>query len=181
MIRYVGRRLLLAVPTLFGITVIVFVLLHLAPGSPGSGSADSLRHVSGKAAAEMRRQIDALVGEHARAGAILARAEQSGMEVSQAQFDLEGARSALVKARAAVHAFTPEAVKRETEPGLAIGSKAYARGVRALEELAFRRKGLAVSVVIILALIGGLVLKIRQLEGGRPVPGSGGGERSDVL
>ena len=135
----------------------------------------------GKAAAEMRRQIDALVGEHARAGAILARAEQSGMEVSQAQFDLEGARSALVKARAAVHAFTPEAVKRETEPGLAIGSKAYARGVRALEELAFRRKGLAVSVVIILALIGGLVLKIRQLEGGRPVPGSGGGERSDVL
>ena len=55
MIRYVGGRLLLAVPTLFGITVIVFVLLHLAPGSPGSGSAESLRHVSGKAAAEMRR------------------------------------------------------------------------------------------------------------------------------
>jgi len=55
MIRYVGRRLLLAVPTLFGITVIVFALLHLAPGSPGSGSAESLRRVSGKAAAEMRR------------------------------------------------------------------------------------------------------------------------------
>jgi hypothetical protein len=135
----------------------------------------------GKAAAEMRRQIDALVGEHARAGAILARAEQSGMEVSQAQFDLEGARSALVKARAAVHAFTPDAVKRETEPGLAIGSQAYARGARALAELAYRRKGLAVSVLIILALIGGLVLKIRQLEGVRPTPGSGEGERSDVL
>ena len=54
MIRYVGRRLLLAVPTLFGITVIVFVLLHLAPGSPGSGGPESLRRVSGKAAAEMR-------------------------------------------------------------------------------------------------------------------------------
>jgi hypothetical protein len=103
------------------------------------------------------------------------------MEVSQAQFDLNGAKDALVKARAAVHAFEPEAVKQETEPGLAIGAKAYARGVRALEELAFRRKGLAVSVVIILALIGGLVLKIRQLERGRPEPGSGGGERSDVL
>lgn len=37
MIRYVARRLLLAVPTLFGIAVIVFLLLHLAPGTPGAG------------------------------------------------------------------------------------------------------------------------------------------------
>ena len=55
MIRYIGRRLLLAVPTLFGITVIVFLLLHLAPGAPGSGGPESLRRVSGKAAEEMRR------------------------------------------------------------------------------------------------------------------------------
>lgn len=55
MIGYVARRLLLAVPTLFGITVIVFLLLHLAPGSPGAGGPDSVRRVSGKAAGEMRR------------------------------------------------------------------------------------------------------------------------------
>lgn len=55
MIGYVGRRLLLAVPTLFGIAVIVFLLLHLAPGSPGAGGADSSRRMSGKAAEEMRR------------------------------------------------------------------------------------------------------------------------------
>jgi len=54
-IRYVARRLLLAVPTLFGIAVIVFLLLHLAPGTPGAGGADSVRRVSGKAAEEMRR------------------------------------------------------------------------------------------------------------------------------
>jgi hypothetical protein len=86
------------------------------------------------------------------------------MEVSQAQFELNEAKNALVKARATMHAFTIEAVKREIEPGLQISAKAYERGVRALEELQFRRKGLAVSVVIILALIGGLVFKIRQLE-----------------
>jgi hypothetical protein len=103
------------------------------------------------------------------------------MEVSQAQFDLNGAKDALVKARAAVHAFQPEAVKREVEPGLAIGAKTYARGLRALEELRFRRRGLAVSVVIILALIGGLVLKIRQLDHRRSGPGSGGGGGHDVL
>ncbi len=55
MIGYVARRLLLAVPTLFGITVIVFLLLHLAPGSPGAGGADAARRASGRAAEEMRR------------------------------------------------------------------------------------------------------------------------------
>lgn len=55
MIRYAARRLLLAVPTLFGIVVIVFLLLHLAPGTPGAGGADSVRRVSGRAAEEMRR------------------------------------------------------------------------------------------------------------------------------
>jgi peptide/nickel transport system permease protein len=55
-IRYVLRRVLLAVPTLAGIVVLVFCLLHLAPGSPVSAlGADSGRRVSGRAAIEMRR------------------------------------------------------------------------------------------------------------------------------
>ncbi len=54
-IRYVLRRLLLAIPTLFGIAVLVFLLLHLAPGSPGAGGPDSMRRVSSRAAEEMRR------------------------------------------------------------------------------------------------------------------------------
>lgn len=54
MIGYVVRRLALAVPTLLGITVIVFLLLHLAPGAPGAGGADSARRVSAKAAEQMR-------------------------------------------------------------------------------------------------------------------------------
>jgi HAMP domain-containing protein len=45
-----------------------------------------------------------------------------------------------------------------------VSAKAYGRGVRALSELGFRRKGLAVSLVVIFALIVGLVFKIRQLE-----------------
>ncbi|HEY6065203.1 MAG TPA: ABC transporter permease [Thermoanaerobaculia bacterium] len=56
MIRYLLRRLLLAVPTLFGIVVLVFLLLHLAPGSPGpAGSPESGRRVSAAAREEMRR------------------------------------------------------------------------------------------------------------------------------
>ena len=118
----------------------------------------------GKTATEMRALIDSLRREHARAGAILERAEHAGMEVSQARFELNGANDAIVKARAAVHAFTLDAVKKEAEAGLTISAKAHARGERALEELQFRRKGFGVSLAIILVLIAGLVVKIRQIE-----------------
>ena len=86
------------------------------------------------------------------------------MEVSQPLFELNGARTALVKARAAIHGFSLDSVNAEVKPGLEISEKARARGIRALDELQFRRKGLAVSVLIILALIVGLILKIRQME-----------------
>jgi hypothetical protein len=118
----------------------------------------------GKSAVEMRARINSLQAEVEQADTLLLRAERAGMEVSQAQFDLNGARDDLIKARAAVHAFKLEAVKQAVEPGLAVSAKARARGERALEELGFRRKGLAVSLVVIVALIAGLVVKIRQLD-----------------
>ena len=56
MIRYLARRLLLAVPTLLGIVILVFLLLHLAPGSPMSAmGGEASRRVSQRAAEEMRR------------------------------------------------------------------------------------------------------------------------------
>src|SRR5207247_3654101 len=131
---------------------------------------------AGKSAAQMRALIDSLRNESDKARAILLRAEHAGMEVSQAQFDLSGAKDALVRARAAVHAFTAEAVKTEVDTGLGVSGKAHARGVRALEELQFRRKGLAASLVIILVLIAGLVLKIRQIEP-RNEPRNSGSDR----
>jgi len=57
LIRFLVRRIALAIPTLFGIVVVVFLLMHLAPGSPASaiGGAESGRRVSAAARAEMRR------------------------------------------------------------------------------------------------------------------------------
>ena len=125
------------------------------------------------AALEIRAGIERLRGEQAAAAAVLQRAEHAGMEVSQAKFDLNGANDALVKARAAIHAFSVTAVKSEVDSGLAIAAKAHARGVRALDEHGFRRKGLGVSLIVILALIAGLIVKIRQLER-QPPPRDGG-------
>jgi hypothetical protein len=134
----------------------------------GAGSVCEKCHTpddaGGKTAVEMRGLLDRLRGESQQAAALLTRAEHAGIEVSQAQFDLNGARDALVKARAAVHGFKVDAVKQEVEAGLAISGKANNLGLRALDELAFRRKGLAASLVVILVLIVGLVVKIRQVE-----------------
>jgi hypothetical protein len=132
------------------------------------GAACASCHTSddagGKAATGMRAALEALTREHARAAATLERAEHAGMEVSQARVDLTGANDALVKARVADHAANPQAVTQEADIGLAIAGKAYARGLRALEDLKFRRQGLAVSLVIILGVIIGLILKIRELD-----------------
>lgn len=129
------------------------------------GRCHSPESRSGMAAAQMRGLIDSLNLELQRARSVLHRAERAGMEVSQALFELNDAQNALVSARAAVHAFHLDSVRGPVEAGLDVTEVAHIRGQRALDELRFRRMGLAVSVVIILGLIGGLVLKIRQIEG----------------
>jgi predicted CXXCH cytochrome family protein len=121
----------------------------------------------GKTAAAMRESIERLRDDFDKARATLLNAEHAGMEVSQPIFELNGAKTALVKARAAIHVFDLQTVKNEVEPGLEIAKNARARGLKALDELQFRRKGLAISVLIILALIIALIIKIRRLEGKR--------------
>jgi hypothetical protein len=92
------------------------------------------------------------------------RAENAGMEVSNALFELEGVTTSLVSARAAVHSFDVNVVTAEVDEGLAIAAGVFASGEGALRELRFRRTGLVVFVMIIVALIVGLVMKIRQTE-----------------
>jgi peptide/nickel transport system permease protein len=54
--RYVLSRLAAAVPTLFGIVVLVFLLVHLAPGSPVTAmGSESGRRVTGQSAVAMRK------------------------------------------------------------------------------------------------------------------------------
>lgn len=118
----------------------------------------------GALAASMLQSIDRLKASYEKAVAVLGKAEHAGMEVSQPLFELNEAKTTLIKARAAVHGFDQALLDKEIEPGLTVSEKAYARGVKAMNELQFRRKGLAVSAVIIFALIIGLILKIRQME-----------------
>jgi hypothetical protein len=115
-------------------------------------------------AGQIRGDLDTLRGRLERAEEILHRAERAGMEVSQAKFELRGAGDALLKARASVHLADPAAVKALADEGTRIAGRGHARGVQALEDLAFRHKGLWISVGIICVTIVGLVLKIRDLD-----------------
>ncbi len=141
-------------------------LLGLGEGAV-CGRCHSAQDPGGQVAHAMWSLLDSLETQFMAADSLLRRAVRAGMEVSQAQFELESANNALVGARAAVHTFNLVAVRAEVESGLGITEAAYADAGRALEELQFRRVGLAVSVAIIVALIVGLVLKIRQLERSR--------------
>ena len=49
-------------------------------------------------------------------------------------------------------------------PGIAVAEKAYRSGQQAMDELQFRRKGLAVSLIIIAIAVVSIYLKIRQIE-----------------
>jgi hypothetical protein len=95
---------------------------------------------------------------------ILGTAERSGMEVSGPKVELASAHESLVKARVNVHSFNDAEVQKLTDQGVEISQKAYQAGVAALKERDVRRKGLGVSLIFILLAIGGLYLKIRQIE-----------------
>ena len=112
----------------------------------------------------MKSLIDSLEHQRERSLALLHEAENSGMEVSQALFDLDEVGTALVKARTAIHAFQIEPVQTEIETGLETVENAFYRGELALWEHWFRRAGLAISAAIILVLILTLIMKIRHLE-----------------
>ena len=115
-------------------------------------------------AGNMLASIERLKNGYDKANALLLTAEHAGMEVSQPLFELNDAKTALIKSRAAIHGFDQAILDKEVALGLKVAEKAHSRALRALDELQFRRKGLVISALIIFALVVGLILKIRQME-----------------
>jgi predicted CXXCH cytochrome family protein len=121
-------------------------------------------------ASEMHRGVRDLQAKLDSARDILSKAERAGMEVSRPSFDLAEGRDRLVRARVEIHSFDLGQFQKVLAEGLNIAARSESSGVRAMEELAFRRKGLAVSSAILLVMIGLLILKIRQLGKDRHAP-----------
>jgi predicted CXXCH cytochrome family protein len=113
----------------------------------------------------MASVLDSLQRAEESSRAVLEEAENMGMEVSQALFELEDVNNVQTRAHSAIHSFHVGSVRDQVAAGLEITSRAEARGREALEEHSFRRWGLGLSSAIIVLLIIGLLLKIRELEG----------------
>ncbi len=117
----------------------------------------------GKAAAAMHADLVSLSGEIRAAREGLDRAAEAGMEVSKTRFELSKADDALTTARTDVHRFQVAAVHTTASAGFVVARAARKAADRALAERDYRRKGLFVSLAVILVAIGALVLRIRTL------------------
>jgi predicted CXXCH cytochrome family protein len=115
-------------------------------------------------AAVMHDRLSNLASAIAGSEDLLRRAEQKGMEVSQAKLQSAQARDALLKARVTVHTFRDSDLQRDTDAGLAVTRQTYAAGEKALSEWRFRRIGLGLSLAMIALTLVGLRLYITVLE-----------------
>jgi hypothetical protein len=135
---------------------------------PGPDSLCATCHAEGDrgfaASKEMHAALTDLDGALAKSAEILGRAERAGMEVSEPKLTLSSGREQLIKARVEIHALNPTKVREATGAGLKLSREAERRGHEALEEYAFRRKGLALSLVVIAIVVLALWLYIRELE-----------------
>ena len=117
-----------------------------------------------KAATAMRSSIEKLKDAIARSAALVAEAENAGMEMGGQQLALREAGNQLTLARTEMHAFDPKPVEDVLQAGLGITAKVDAEGQAALAEVSYRRTGLAISLGAILLVVVALSLKIRSLK-----------------
>jgi predicted CXXCH cytochrome family protein len=142
-----------------------------AMAGTGAGSVCTQCHKDDKGFAGATRiggGMEKLNTDVASAGTLLDLAERAGMEVSKPKFELREASDALTQARVLVHTANPEEVEKALGPGEATANKSYQAGLNAFAELAYRRRGLIISLVFILFLASLVYLKIRQIEGKSP-------------
>jgi len=107
------------------------------------------------------RQLDEAINNADR---VLALAESSGMEVSEARLAQNQARDSLTKARVTVHSFRKELVDQDIQAGLNIAAKNLQAGQKAMVERNYRRVGLGMSLVAIGIVLLGLRLYIKKIE-----------------
>jgi predicted CXXCH cytochrome family protein len=119
-------------------------------------------------AARMRASIDKLRdGIDANTDSI-ARVKNSGMEVGDQELALHEAGTKLILARTELHAFNPGSLDEVVNDGMKVVGTVQAGGNRAAAELAYRRRGLFVSLGAILLFVLALSMKIRRLNKQHP-------------
>ncbi len=139
-------------------------MLSTAPGAVCATCHEGPDDNGVKGAAAMRRAIERLKIALDGSNAVVSRLGNAGMEVGSQELTLAEARTHLTLARTELHTFDPPKVDAIIEGGLKLVADVDSAGDAATAELAYRRRGLALSLGAILLFVGALALKIRQLE-----------------
>ncbi len=111
----------------------------------------------------MRKGLTGLADGIDRAKAVLDRAEDAGMLVDDGRLVLRDAHEDQILARVSVHAFADKPFAATAAKGIAEAAHAEAIGKAALDELRYRRNGLAVATLLIVGFLVTLWFKIRRL------------------
>ena len=139
-------------------------MLSTAPGAVCATCHEGPDDNGVKGAAAMRRAIERLKTALDGSNAVVSRLGNAGMEVGSQELTLAEARTHLTLARTELHTFDPPKVETIIEGGLKLVADVDSAGDAATAELAYRRRGLALSLGAILLFVGALALKIRQMD-----------------
>ena len=138
-------------------------MLSAAPGGKCAGC-----HKPGSVAEQGTSAIVAsfrgLQGAVSSADSLLGVAEVRGMETGPGREGLKEAQDRLVGVRAGLHSFDAKQIGGVLAEGAGLARKATDYGREALRDWRNRRVGMALSLVVILILIGLVVAKIRRME-----------------
>jgi len=124
-----------------------------APGSPGD-----------RAAREIVTRFAALDQGIAHGDSLAAAAESLGMDTELAKTTLREARDRMTNVRAALHSFDRPTITGVLKEGENFARQGSDQAGSLLRDWHNRRVGMAMSLLVILALIGLLVARIRSLE-----------------
>ena len=145
-------------------------LLGTGPGAVCIKCHSSSDNVNGyKVARQMKSWLDSLAEQDTLANDLVFEAEQKGMEIEEAKFELRNIHQARVETRTVVHSFNEKKFKEVVDKGFVSSKNVIAEARGAIHEYYFRRVGLGVSVLIISFLIIVLFLYIRKIEKQNPI------------
>ena len=139
---------------------------HAMIGVEGDAVCATCHDASGNGAAtikKFRAGLEGLSAAMTAAEAVVARAEHAGMLVDDGHVALQEAREQFIQSRVAIHTFTDEPFTKVSATGTDAARRAERVGYDALEELQFRRRGLAVATLLIVGFLVTLWMKIRRL------------------
>ena len=120
-------------------------------------------------AAEMKGWLDSLAQQDTLAKELVYEAEQKGMEVEEAKFELRNINQARIESRTVLHSFNKDKFKEVVNKGFVSSKNVIAEANGAIHEYYFRRVGLGISVLIISFLIVILFFYIRKIEKQNPL------------